>query len=192
MANNTNTTSTMTVTYDNGAAWNQWVGTSTATMYIVPGSLRVTPLAATTILTNGWVVEPTRPENSYSEEEMAAFAEADRLAREQRREHREQIALRAEEAQKKAEVLLRSQLTEEQIAELNVSNRFHVTSSRGRRYCINRGRAGNVSRMDDDGRFVFCIHDYVGLPESDTMLAQKLLLEADEERFLQIANRTRL
>ena len=36
------------------------------------------------------------------------------------------------------------------------------------------------------------IHPRERVPDSDTMLAQKLLLEADTERFLKIANVTNL
>lgn len=180
---NTNTNSTMTITYDTGAAWNQWVGTTTATMYIVPNSLRVT--AATTMSNNGYAV--VAPPRDLTEEEI----EANRVAMEERQEQRRLRAERAEQAKQRAELLLVSNLDSDQVAELAASNRFHVTSSRGRRYCIKRGRAGNITREDSEGRFTFCIHDYVGLPESDTMLAQKLLLEADEAEFLRIANRTR-
>jgi hypothetical protein len=43
-----------------------------------------------------------------------------------------------------------------------------------------------VLRLDDGVRF--CAHPETDLPDADTMLAQKLMLEADEAGFLAIAN----
>lgn len=173
VTNATITYSTVTTTTD--AAWVQWnaAGTSTATLYINTAPLVVS--------NSGWQVAQL-PERTPEQ------VEGDRLAREQRRERRQREAAELEAAKERAEELLVSYLDEVQRGELRVHNRFHVTTTSGRRYCINRGRAGNVRRPED--RRVFCIHDYEGLPEADTMLAQKLLLEADEEAFLRIANVT--
>lgn len=120
-------------------------------------------------------------------EELEARAEADRLRAERRREREAEVAA----ARERAEALLLSCLDEEQRKELHSHNRFHVTAPSGRRYCINRGRAGNVSARDRANRLVrYCIHDYVGLPDADTMLGQKLMLETDEAGFLATANAT--
>ncbi len=164
----------VTITADVG--WSQWnaAGTSTATMYVTGANVTITPLTYT--VSDQQALPPPTPEQ----------LEADRLARAERRERRAQEEVQREAAKVKAEALLVSCLTQEQQAELVSDNRFHVTTTSGRRYCINRGRAGNVTRPVDRRRF--CIHDYADLPEADTMLAQKLLLEADEEAFLSIAN----
>ncbi|HSE44787.1 MAG TPA: hypothetical protein VLA89_05615 [Gemmatimonadales bacterium] len=121
--------------------------------------------------------EPARQERRAA---RAAEAEAARL---------EQV--KWEEAREKAEVLLRSCLTPEQVAELEQHKRFLVSVASGRRYQIRRGQAGNVIEIDKAGKPIarFCIHGSEE-PEGDTMLAQKLLLEHDEAAFLRIANKS--
>ena len=59
-----------------------------------------------------------------------------------------------------------------------------------RRYRIDTGRAGNVSLLGPDRRPVvsFCIHLPIEYPDESTMLAQKLMLDAEEESFLLLAN----
>jgi hypothetical protein len=96
-------------------------------------------------------------------------------------------------ADKTAEELLMSCLSKEQQAELRLHDYFHVVGARsGRRYCIKRGRAGNVSWRPSLGPAIrYCIHDSAGLPAADTMLGQKLMLETDEDEFLRIANASR-
>ena len=50
-----------------------------------------------------------------------------------------------------------------------------------------------MERLDEGGRpaEVYCIHPSEWVPHEDNMLAQKLMLEYDEESFLRIANRSR-
>lgn len=53
-----------------------------------------------------------------------------------------------------------------------------------------RGRHGNVDQVDDSGRRIkrLCVHPVEGVPDADTMLAQKLFLEGSEEELLRVAN----
>lgn len=96
-------------------------------------------------------------------------------------------------AERRAEGLLRSWLTEKQTADLEKNGWFdvRVPSSDGssRTYRIRRGVAGNVSLLGPDGRAVksFCAHPD-GVPSPDVMLSQKLMLETNEDMFLRIAN----
>lgn len=171
-----------TITYSNAVtstsddAWLQWNTAGTSVTYTVTPTTY--PIQVSGISWQQAVPVPPTPEE----------VEANRLAREERRARREREAAETEAAKAKAEELLLHFLDAEQRAELATHDRFHVSTSSGRRYCINRGRAGNIRRPAD--RVIFCIHDYEGLPEADTMLAQKLLLEADEREFLRIANAT--
>lgn len=98
---------------------------------------------------------------------------------------------RRSEAEVRAEELLRSCLSERQDADLTRLGWFDVPASPGRTYRVKRGTAGNVYLLGADGREVeqYCAHPS-GVPAADTMLAQKLMLEAAESRFLKIANRT--
>jgi len=96
------------------------------------------------------------------------------------------------EARARAERLLRSHLSPDQVRDLDQHNWFEVHVA-DRVYRLLRGRMGNV-RLMCDGKAVaqFCIHPKTDVPDADTMLAQKLMLESDEESFLRIANRSEL
>lgn len=95
----------------------------------------------------------------------------------------------AQEAEDKARELLLSCLDDEQRADYEAYEHFHV-QVRNKRYRITKKRVGNVYRIEE-GRTVesICIHPSGG-PLEDQMLSQKLMLETDEERFLRIGNRT--
>ncbi len=110
---------------------------------------------------------------------------------------RESRKVRDHCASRRAEALLFEHLTDEQIEEWKASKQFHVQTREGERvYRIKRGRAGNIVLVKDGDREAerlasFCIHEYHpdgSVPLEDNVLAQKLLLEADEDEFLRIAN----
>lgn len=119
--------------------------------------------------------------------------------REQRRQQilekvREQER-KQKEANKKADNLLKSLLTPEQIKELDEHSCFIVPSPSGDKfYRIKRGRAGNIEELNQKREAVatLCIHPRESVPNADTMLAQKLMIETNEDEFLRIANRTPL
>jgi hypothetical protein len=62
---------------------------------------------------------------------------------------------------------------------------FEVTTASGRRYRVMRGA---VVRRDPRGSG-YCIEATSPVPVADEMLANKLLLETDERRFLATAHR---
>ena len=130
---------------------------------------------------------------------------AEELAREAaQREQRRQQGLRKnarrlrfmQAANGRARKLLVQMLNRDQRAELDDKNHFHLTvhSRDGsmRVYRIDYGYAGNVKLLGADGKPArsYCIHSDSRLPYEDQMLAQKLLLESDEKKFLRIANET--
>jgi len=92
-------------------------------------------------------------------------------------------------ADEKAKTLLFSQLTEEQRKSFVESGWFLVLSKRsGRQYRVHVSHlVANVTRLEDGARL--CAHCDPSLPRADHLLAQKLMLEYDEEAFLQVANR---
>lgn len=94
------------------------------------------------------------------------------------------------EAEKRAEELLLSVLSLEQALQYERERHF-VVEGRRHRYRIRRGRSGNVDVIDAKGIIThrLCIHPQEFVPDQDTMLAQKLHLEDDEESFLRLANR---
>ena len=136
------------------------------------------------------------------EREVKAAAEREKRQRVQRQKEAERRR-RQEESKIRARRLLCSMLSPEQREELEADNRFHLRvidgkSGEERVYRIDQGFQGNVKLLGPDGRPVksYCIHakttDDEGnrLPNEDHMLAQKLLLQTDEERFIQVANMT--
>ena len=99
-------------------------------------------------------------------------------------------------ARERAEELLAALLSDEQAASRRERGFFAVRGSRsGRTYRIHSsGAAGNVDRLDADGRreMTFCCHPPGALPLADVHLAQMLQLVADEDEFLRVANAHRV
>lgn len=96
------------------------------------------------------------------------------------------------EAQQKAEAILVESLDAQQRDEFTKDRCFTVESAKSkRRYRIKKGRVANIEELDAGGRVVarFCVHPAKYVPDYDTMLAQKLHLEHDDEALLKIANR---
>jgi hypothetical protein len=112
-----------------------------------------------------------------------------RLYEEQRKQENEKREREWKEAQKRAEELLRSCLTPQQVEELDQKHHFHLLVGT-RKYRVNRGRTRNIELIDEQGKVVkrLCAHPQDLVPDADTMLAQKLMLETNEQEFLKIAN----
>jgi hypothetical protein len=92
--------------------------------------------------------------------------------------HRRQARLRAE-------ALLWAWLSPAQRQQYRARRWFEVTSASGRRYRILQG---GVVRLHPRGS-AYCIEATSPVPVADEMLANKLLLETDERRFLATAHR---
>jgi hypothetical protein len=143
------------------------------------------------------------------EEERQRAADADRRlqeANERAARYERELAeerARREEAEQKAYTLLMACLTPAQQKEYREKSRFTVHLPNGNAYQIYRGHAGNVVRIDAGKRDTqgeykrlerFCIHAYPDtidggwMPDADHMLAQKIMLEADEGTFRRVAN----
>ncbi len=109
---------------------------------------------------------------------------------------RAEIELKAEMADSRARRLLELMLDDRQRAQFRTQRVFEVMSRQNgtvRRYLVTEGYVGNVFRLNDKDEMIekFCIHcDSIRIPVADNMLAQKLMLESDEARFLRIANRS--
>lgn len=129
-----------------------------------------------------------------TEEQQQARLEHERQAQLEREQRRETARLEREEAQRKAQELLRESLDKEQQEQLEKTKWFFVIGQSGKRYRIRDGWSGNVDELNEEDRIVatYCIHPQRHVPVEDSMLIQKLMLEADEPCFLQIANKTTL
>ena len=87
--------------------------------------------------------------------------------------------------------LLRSWLSSQQRVQFDTQGYFDVVGcDTGKRYRIRRGMSANVHEIDEYGRLGpgRCFVPLGGLPHGDVMLAQKIALETDEARALNIAN----
>lgn len=95
----------------------------------------------------------------------------------------------AEDApRKKAKRLLYSHLTDYQKRMYRKKRYFHVVSEKGRKYRICHGDTQNIYLLENGKPAKrFCAHPH-NVPVEDAMLAQKLMLETDEQRFLRVAN----
>lgn len=171
---NSSSTNTVRISVGQAAAtWDSWVRNgSSITAALRPRAARI---AAPPPL--------TREDHIRLEAERA-----------RRREEQARILAKQAKASDRAEKLLRECLSPRQAAELQRQGHFHVEviglNGAIRRYRIERGRSGNVKQVDEQGRVLkrLCLHPIESVPDADTMLAQKLLLETDEEQFLQTAN----
>lgn len=196
-----------TYAYTTDATWYAWTGASncTATVTNVWGYWNATGTTTTTSygqqVWTTWAGGTNYQPRQLTAEERAAQAE--RQAQWQREQvaaaaHRVEEQRRTEEEQRvaraRAEELLLDNLTDEQQADYQETQSFRVISADGERvYRVKRGWSGNVELIRPDGRVAarYCIHPREWVPEQDNMLAQKLLLETDEQAFLRIANATR-
>lgn len=101
----------------------------------------------------------------------------------------------AEEAEARAEELLKASLTEPQRQEYAKDKSFTIISKDGNRtYRVKKGWSHNVERIDAEGKKIhtLCAHPQQPVPLADNQLAQKLMLEHDEDTFLKMANVGRL
>lgn len=166
------TTSGTSSTITTYPAWDNWVTQGTYQVYQVSSS--------------PWVYTDPRTPEQIEWDRLEAERQADEW-----RAKADAMAAEKAAAAARAQVLLEENLSEEQRKQLADNNWFEVVTPKAK-YRIRRGWAGNVDRIGDDGRAHdrYCIHPSEEVPHEDNMLAQKLLLEADEDTFLRIANRS--
>lgn len=130
-----------------------------------------------------------------SKAQRAARLEAERVEREERaRIDRARATERAEVrrvAILKADKLLESVLNSAQRDQLKKLGGFVLRGQSGQLYRIRYGRSANVDVLDKDGNVIdrLCAHPIMDVPDQDTMVAQKVMLECDEQAFLRMANR---
>lgn len=89
-------------------------------------------------------------------------------------------------AGERAERLLVACLSSQQRGQLQAQGWFTVQGRSGRVFQIRRGRVRNVVEIAT--RRTYCCHPVDGVPDADTMLCQKLMIETQEDEFLRLAN----
>lgn len=178
--------------------WTVWTTNCTSSMYTTTSSAAWTAWTTSSVsstTSNVWyswndgveVVYENRPVDADLERRLAEERERIRVAAEEAEERRKQALARARQ-------LLESMLTHQQKQQLQRERFFEVVARHSRRrYRIYEGSHGNVKLLDENGREVtsYCAQPN-GVPVGDSMLAQKLQLEHDEEGFLRVANATPL
>lgn len=149
------------------------------------------------LLRRSLLADDTPQPVEVSREEM--LAQAQRREEYEAREQRRAEALRAAQAKldreradadKRAEALLLDNLDAAQRAEYTLGKSFMVRGSAGNLYRVRHGTHGNLDVIDAKTGAVtrrLCVYA-VGVPACDSMLAQKLLLEACEEMLTSKAN----
>jgi hypothetical protein len=149
--------------------WDQWIGTDAYGQISVQG-------------------QPLPPIHPSAEE-----VERRRLENERRAAEAAEQIKKVEEARRKARAILLENISEEQRAELEKEGHFHVETRDGqRRYRLRPGRPPIRVAGEDGHQWSYCIHPRGNFPADDTTLALKLMLEADEDRFLSTANASRV
>lgn len=120
----------------------------------------------------------------------AAIAADDARRKEWNAQEAAHVKLR-EAAKARAEKLLVENLSPIQRAQFSKERCFVVDGRNGLRYRIRQGRSGNIDMVKADGTIQhrLCAHPREDVPDFDTMLAQKLMLEHDEDSFINLANR---
>ena len=159
----------------NCAIWGNWIG----------GQFGITTSSVTSNIWYVWTQQSSGSANYGTQVSQQAYQESS-----------EQVKKRTEDreaARKRAAELLLAHLDKDQQESLKRERKFIVHSrDRQRVYVVHHGRAGNVQLLNKAGVPIakYCIHPVMECPDEDTMLAQKLMIETDEESFLRIANKT--
>ena len=178
----------MPTNWYNMDVWQAWTGTTATgtnadTLTNVWSSWITATTGTTAYVSGGYVSPPPWPQPT---EEQKVRDRMNRMWLRWKREARHYWEDRdIAEAQARARMLLLEALDPDQRADFDRNRSFSVEIN-SRIYRIGgNGIAGNVRC----GARRYCIHPYGDRAiQEDVMLAQKLMLETDEERFLEVAN----
>lgn len=167
------TTSTATT----ACTWVQWFASDTATATTITSTIWQTWCSSTVYYA---------PPQQSAEQRVHQQAEQKRW-QEQAAEERK----KREAAEARAKTLLEENLALKERERLRKDGHFIVHGRSGCRYRIRKGHSGNIDVIDKNGIIThrLCAHPAEYVPDHDTMLTQKLMLESDESEFLRIANR---
>lgn len=161
-----------------------WVWKTASTTNVVWQSAADTATAKWLAMAEQWAFAPGNyAPPPATPEQLAAWNAADKAREEERKK-----------ASERARGLLVSLLTDEQQKQLEREEKFELQVG-DRLYRISPGK--QVERLEPVTRKVlskFCIHavNHWQMPAEDMAISHKLLLEADETKFLEIANETKV
>lgn len=188
-------TATATSACITNVTWAAWTASATTTNVTWPAWNEL--YEARALVRQQFLAPRAPPPPTYTPEQRRqreAQVAAERIAAEERlrvfRAEQAARAVLAEKSQAKGIALLLSAISEQQRKDLLEHDYFFVTSEHGNLYRIDRGRHLNVRFLDPVTRKVmrtYCAYTTNDTPDGDSMLAQKLMLECMEDRFLEIA-----
>lgn len=174
----------------NNMIFTYWVTSATTTTTDTFTTSQST--AANSTVWQIWCNEIVPGTNTYRVPELTEAQKAEQAATRERYrlEELERKRIQAE-ADARAEELLLANLSYAQKNEYKQTQSFTVIGTKDRRFRVRKGRVGNVDVIDARGIIVdrLCAHPSDGVPDCDTMLAQKLVLEHDDDFFMRVANR---
>jgi hypothetical protein len=185
-----NSATTTTISAANYNAWQAWTAVPTYTL---------TYSSTTSATWSSWngntyqLNQPAYVAPVETEEQRAARVIGETASREQWARENEIRKEVRRVAISKADQLLESVLNSVQREQLRKDNAFLVRSQSGAVYRIRKGRSGNVDLIDPKSGevlSVLCAHPSMDVPDGDTVVAQKLMLECDEQDFLRLANKS--
>jgi len=189
------TTGTSATSATTSTAWTRWSSDSTispTSVDVWTGWVTATGTAGTA--SNVTITAPWSDwvENAYVVNRVRIVSHPQPTAQEAEatRQRIEMSRLKKKDAKEKALALLRGALDQKQLEDLKKHNYFYVRSPSGKLYRIDEGRAGNVKLVDENKKRIktYCAHPREYVPNHDTMLVQKIMLEHKEKDFLRIAN----
>lgn len=142
-----------------------------------------------TFYRGGYIPDSERPGAAEWPALAPAAREVQRQRQIQQERERQRNLIRLKETEATARKLLLSRLTDEQRRTLEKENYFIVLGSKGNSYRISCDRIShNVREVGKEG-VTYCAYP-PGVPRNDIWLAQKLLIESNEEAFLKVAVRS--
>ena len=180
--------------------WDHWASSTDSTSSASTGtwsswsssSVVITTASTSTWTTwcDGYSVSSRRNKLNYetvrfsmSEEDLKKEKERE----EERRRKAEELQRQKEEAEETAKMLLLDLIGEKELEVYRQTGRVFV---KGRKYDYIIQSSGFVKRIEPDKITDLCIHlkDRFSYPETDNVIALKLLAEANEDLFLKTAN----
>ena len=175
------TTSSNTTTDGTCSAWDYWAGNGTAS--IVASTWVYWSDSTPYLQFKDWRYGSWEPETEEQKQLRLVSEELARVAEQERLEKQRQ-------AEEKALQLLLDNLEENQVEIFKKTGCFVVIGQSGKKYRINKGRLRNVEELKEDGTTEkrMCFHPELWVPDYDTMLAQKLMLEFSEQEARRVAN----
>lgn len=187
------------ITADSGVDWTTW--TSETSVSACSSGVWYAWADNAGVVQNKHVRMSAQPyvQRQLTAEEIEAQRVQQEQYAEQRRIQQAQWALESrlrelakEAAEVKAKELLQAFLSDEQRKSLDEMSAILVKSERDKLYRVYKDEFKRVEELDADGEVVawHCIHPAGTIPEHDSILAKKMMLEVSEDAFRRIAIRT--